>query len=48
MVSPARNNSEKSVIDYLTEKPQASNLENVPGDTNTRHDIRQLSAAKQI
>ena len=46
MVSPARNNSEKSVIDYLTEKPQASNLENVPGDTNTRHNVKQTQGGK--
>ncbi len=46
MVSPARNNSEKSVIDYLTEKPQASNLENVPGDTNTRHDTKTTFGGK--
>ncbi len=39
-------NSEKSVIDYLTEKPQDVRLKNVPGDTNTRHNVKQTQGGK--
>ncbi|MBJ6612198.1 MAG: hypothetical protein JG718_17725 [Candidatus Thiothrix moscowensis] len=38
--SPARNNSENSANNPLTEKPQGATLENVPG-SNTRHDFKQ-------
>ena len=39
-------NSEKSAIDYLTEKPQDVRLKNVPGDTNTRHNVKQNIGGK--